>query len=819
MTGRRSTWNDLHLDELADVLPQLHARRQRASRDTESSTSDVQRGIDKEQKVAILTSGGDAPGMNAALRGAAATCLARGASVFAVHLGYKGLVLGGTHISPLGWLDLEHIMQKGGTIIGSARCLEFRERAVRFKAAKNLLLLGINNLIVIGGDGSLTGANHFRADWPELVDEVVAEGAITAEAAAPLRQLNLVGMVGSIDNDLIGFSMTIGCDTALHRIVKAVDALITTAASHERTFIVEVMGRDCGFLALHAAIACGADWVFLPEHPPDVEAWEDALLLSLAKRRYLNYSLVILAEGATDRVRRPITSEYLLALLSRHHLDTRVTKLGHVQRGGAPSAFDRLLATRCGAEAAESLLASCETAITCPARIVGIRANDIVQLDLEKAVAQTRSVNSALEGRDFAKAKLLRGPVFNEELNLYLRTRRLRVHQEEKSFRVAIFHVGAPAAGMNTAVRVAVRYLLGAGHSVMAVCNGFEGFVADEIRELTWKDVAGWTQLGGAMLGTNRTLPDAEGVKAVVQRITQHKIDALLVIGGFEGFCGIIKLMASRAEHAELSMPMTLVPCSISNNIPGCAASIGSDTALNAIVDSIDRLSQSALSSRRRTFIVETMGGKCGYLAVMGGLAGGADDVYIAEEGVQLGDMQATIEHLRSKFKHKRNQAIIMRNERASEQYTTEFMQLLFEAEGAASPDPECKFSTRNIILGHLQQGRVPSPLDRVRASRLASRGAQALLDCLAKNCGEQGCNQQCQCAVVVEIGDDKVATPIEELEAQTDFRDRVPIQQWFVDFAKLMRSLAKNEHRPSAFPGELAGSPPASMVASSSAS
>lgn len=190
--------------------------------------------------VAILTSGGDAPGMNAAVRSCVGVCLSRNARIFAVRNGYKGLVTGGDNILELSWRDISDIMQKGGTVIGSARCPEMRTWKGRLHAACNLARLGINRLVVIGGDGSLTGAEKFKEEWPELLKEAVEKNMLDQEAADKVQFLCIVGMVGSIDNDMCGFSSTIGFDTALHRIVTACDALITTAKSHQRTFIVEV---------------------------------------------------------------------------------------------------------------------------------------------------------------------------------------------------------------------------------------------------------------------------------------------------------------------------------------------------------------------------------------------------------------------------------------------------------------------------------------------------------------------------------------------------------------------------------------------------
>ncbi|EHM95532.1 hypothetical protein HMPREF0975_00396 [Actinomyces sp. oral taxon 849 str. F0330] len=226
-------------------------------------------GLDGEPlRIGVLTSGGDAQGMNAAVRAVVRTAIRLGAKPYAVMEGWAGAVAGGDGIRPLEWDSVGSVLQRGGTIIGTARSAEFRERAGQLAAARNLLEHGIDRLVVIGGDGSLTGTNEFRKNWPSLLEELVEAGDISAETAAAHPVLMVTGLVGSIDNDLVGADMTIGTDSALHRILEAIDDISSTAASHQRTFVVEVMGRHCGYLALMAAVAGGCDYVLVPELPP-----------------------------------------------------------------------------------------------------------------------------------------------------------------------------------------------------------------------------------------------------------------------------------------------------------------------------------------------------------------------------------------------------------------------------------------------------------------------------------------------------------------------------------------------------------------------
>lgn len=229
-----------------------------------------------KKKIAIMTSGGDSPGMNGVVRACVRMAIHLGCDPFCVYEGYEGLVRGGDLIRKMEWNDVRGWLSEGGTLIGTARCMAFFERPGRLAAAKNLILHGIDALIICGGDGSLTGADRFRAEWPSLLEELEQKGEFTAEQLEPFRHLNIVGLVGSIDNDLSGTDATIGCYSALQRICSAVDLIEATASSHSRAFVVEVMGRHCGWLALMAGVATGADFIFIPEKPRE-DNWREEM--------------------------------------------------------------------------------------------------------------------------------------------------------------------------------------------------------------------------------------------------------------------------------------------------------------------------------------------------------------------------------------------------------------------------------------------------------------------------------------------------------------------------------------------------------------
>lgn len=312
------------------------------------------------QKIAVLTSGGDAPGMNAAIRAVVRAGVANGWEVFGVRNGYQGLIDG--NIAPLGLRDVGGIIQLGGTVLGSARAPEFKEEAGRKKALENLRKLEIDALIVIGGNGSQTGAHAlYTMNFP------------------------VIGIASTIDNDLVGSDITIGVDTAINIALEAIDRLKVTASSHRRAFLVEVMGRDCGYIALMAAISGGAEAVMIPELPMTPEAIAAELRENYARGK--THGIIVVAEGAYD-------AETLADYFKEHEealgFELRAITLGHVQRGGAPLASDRLLASRLGAEA-----------VTCLKRgevgvLVGVQGGNLVTTPLSEIVGKHKTLDPAM---------------------------------------------------------------------------------------------------------------------------------------------------------------------------------------------------------------------------------------------------------------------------------------------------------------------------------------------------------------------------------------------------------------------------------------
>ena len=726
----------------------------------------------RQSRIAVLTSGGDSPGMNAALRSAVRSGLERGAQVYGVLEGWQGAVDGGSGIRRLGWDDVAGIQHRGGTALGTARCPAFRERDGMRLAVLHLVQQRIDRVVVIGGDGSLAGAAELAELWPELLAELVTAGELDQDDADAHPRLHVCGIVGSIDNDMVGTDMTIGADSALHRIVDALDSISSTAASHQRAFVVEVMGRRCGYLALASAVAGSCDATFIPEDPPGPD-WGTLLAASLRAGRSLGRrdSTVVVAEGARDRDGLPITTEMVRELLAQGlGEDARSSILGHVQRGGTPSAYDRSMATTMGATAVDVLL----TGDPEP-QVIGVRHNRAHRSALLPAVRRNRQVSALVDEGRYDEAMAARGHSFAalDRLAHELGTPAEMVSPPRA--RVAVLHVGALAPGMNAAVRAAVRLGSRRGLAFVGVEGGLRGLLEGHLVDLAPRDVEGWVAEAGAALGSRRDpfVPETPGL--VAEALTRHGIDALLLVGGFDAYELAHRLDHARGEHPGLDVPVVCLPASIDNNLPATELSVGSDTALQQIVTSIDQIKASAMAARR-CFVVEVMGRRCGYLALMASLAGGAERVHLPEDGVTLETVRDDISAMRARFEAGGKLFLVVRSEGADEAYTTDVLTSLFEAESHGD------FDVRPIVLGHTQQGGRPSPFDRILATRLAARAVEVLDEAVAAGTAS---------AVMVGLQRGELtATPVAAMDELVDWQARRPHDQWWRGLAPLVRRL-----------------------------
>lgn len=307
------------------------------------------------QRIALLTSGGDSPGMNACIRAVVRKAVYHGLEVMGIKRGYNGFIE--ADMTPMNTSSVSDIIQRGGTILQTARSDKFLTPEGRDKAFQNVRRFGIQGLVAVGGDGTFRGAGIFNREYG----------------------LPVAGVPSTIDNDIPGTDRTIGFDTAVNTAVEAINKIRDTATSHERTFIIEVMGRNNGFIALEAGLAGGAESILIPERPFDYNDICERLLKGY--RRGKLHSIIVVAEGAADGM------EVGRKIKECTNLETKVIILGHLQRGGAPSAADRVLASRMGSKAVELLMAG-ETR-----KMVSIKAGEIVSMDIDDALAQVRSID------------------------------------------------------------------------------------------------------------------------------------------------------------------------------------------------------------------------------------------------------------------------------------------------------------------------------------------------------------------------------------------------------------------------------------------
>jgi 6-phosphofructokinase 1 len=312
----------------------------------------------KVTKIGVLTSGGDSPGMNAAIRAVVRTGNYYGLDVFGIMRGYSGIIE--NDIVPMHSRSVANIIQRGGTILKTARCKEFFQPEGRQKAYQNLKKLGIDGLVIIGGDGSFRGADIFSREF----------------------DIPCIGLPGTIDKDIAGTDFTIGFDTAVNTAVEAIDKIRDTADAHDRLFIIEVMGRDAGYIALHSGIATGAEHILIPERKTDIE--ELVASLQEKERRKKLVNMVVVAEGdefgGANEVAKVVKERLPF-------MDTRVCILGHIQRGGSPTCLDRLIASRMGYAAVESLLEGRHNVM------VGILNNRMHYTLLERAVKSKQKIS------------------------------------------------------------------------------------------------------------------------------------------------------------------------------------------------------------------------------------------------------------------------------------------------------------------------------------------------------------------------------------------------------------------------------------------
>merc|ERR1719300_1931306 len=433
---------------------------------------------------------------------------------------------------------------------------------------------------------------------------------------------------------------------------------------------------------------------------------------------------------------------------------------------------------------------------TTPAVVVSLDGNAAVRVPLMDCVEKTQAVTKAMNEKNWELAVMLRGKSFQRNLDTYRMLTRLKPPEKEikdvTGWNLAVMHIGAPCCGMNAAVRSFTRNCIYSGNNPYGIHNGIDGLIAGEVKPIAWSDVTGWVCEGGALLGTKRTLPEQD-FHACAEQLKKHNIQGLVVIGGFEAFQAVLQLADQREKFKAFKIPMVVLPATISNNVPGTDFSIGADTALNEITEICDRIRQSAQGTKRRVFIVETMGGYSGYLATMAGLAGGADAAYIHEEKFGIQELMKDLDIMAFKMdKGNIFRGLVLRNECANSNYDTDFLYRLYSEEG------KDKFTVRHNVLGHMQQGGWPSPFDRNVATEMAAKTVNWLIEQLNHCAARDGTVHAEEPSTATLLGMRTRAykfQPVKLIKEDTDFVHRVSKgNQWWMKIRSVMSILAQHD-------------------------
>jgi len=589
--------------------------------------------------VGILTSGGDAPGMNSAIWAMVKAAQKNGAKTLGIFNGYEGLIK--EEIREITEEEAASHMHEGGTFLRSARSAAFTTPEGLAQAIATIKQKKIDAIVVIGGDGSMKGAGYLSKAYPEL---------------------SVVFIPGSIDNDIPN-TESLGAATALHRIIEAVDCIESTMTSHRRGFVLEVMGRDCGWLGLSAAFATDASYVFVPEYAQDA-GWKETFQKTVRKRdKKCTYA--ILSEGARHISGEKLKADEICEALQEIGIDSRKVVLGHTQRGGAPCAADRLIAPTLGVAAAE-------VALSKPgAYAIFINTTEKV-LNLHTCIEQLESLRRS--PMDVAK---LRGKEFVE---MYNAMKMVEIKEAEETYCVAA--VGALGAGSDTLISNLKKY-----------------------GDYLGKKIENITENGYFQKRNLKTKPTEAELLSMKAYLASRSCTSLVLIGGLDALNEAKRL-------SQTVKSVYVLPCTVTNNIPGTSSSIGSDTALDTITALCDNLKIGA--SRNVAYIVEVHGSACGYLSIATALATGALDCYFPEETKVLKRLSRSVRALDKYFKRYALPQLIIRGNGAMKGVCIETAARILEEDGNGA------YIVRQCCLGHVQKGNRPTAVDRTRAAQMA---------------------------------------------------------------------------------------------------
>jgi 6-phosphofructokinase 1 len=486
------------------------------------------------------------------------------------------------------------------------------------------------------------------------------------------------------------------------------------------------------------------------------------------------HDVIVFAEGARHSDGLPIRAEAIQEILrARIGVEARVTVLGHVQRGGSPSAFDRVLASRLGQAAVEYMAGPDPTPV-----MVGLIHNRPATTPLTEVISRSQEVNLEVEQGHFERALELRGRSFADTLDLLKTLSRAEPREEiGERGRLVMLTGGPDAPGMNAVLRTVLRYAMNEGQDVVGVRYGFSGLARGDVWDLQWMDVQQWIGLGGSELGAVRHALTPQEVADVAATIRKWDMRGLVAVGGLDTYLEVRKLMEARTQYPELNIPMICVPATIDNNLPGTEICVGADTALNNIMDAVDKIKYTA-GAAHRAFIVEVMGRECGYLGLASGIATGAEMELLPEDQLTLESLVQDVERLSKGFEQGKKLGVVIMSEGASPYYDTTFVRRVMEAEAGGA------FDVRTVILGHLQRGGVPTAFDRVQGTRMGLWATKHLLEDM-----EAG---RADVSVVGSQHGGLVVTPLKEALEQMNWATGRPKEEPFMAWRGLADTLAK---------------------------
>ncbi len=628
----------------------------------------------KVKTIGVLTSGGDAPGMNAAVRAVVRTAISYGIKVKGIYRGFSGLIY--EEFVDLESDSVSDILQRGGTFLYTARCPEMITEEGQDRAAAMCKKHGIDALVIIGGDGSFRGALSLAQ-----------------------RGINVIGVPGTIDLDIACTEYTIGFDTAVNTAMDAIDKIRDSSTSHERCSIIEVMGRHAGYIALWCGIANGAEAVLSTE----LYNYEEQKLIEDIKKKRENgrkHYIIINAEGIGDSEGMAKRIEYATGV------PTTATILGYLQRGGSPTCKDRVFASAMGAKAVDILKNGGEK------RVIAYKNGEFVDFDMEEALAMKKTLDPhmvAMLGRltrkGDSKTMAFEGMLPVEDAT---ETGKRKGRGAKQIKTIGIMTGGEDAPGMNAAIRAVVRSAIGYDMKVWGIYRGYAGLLEKDALEMSNKTMSETVQKGGTLLlaADCPEIHTKEGKEKAVKIIREMGLDALVVIGNNDS-------LKVAGELSDLGVNVIGIPATIDLDVACTEYTVGFDTAVNTAMRAIDKIRDTS-ASHERCSIIEVAGEHSAYNALWCGIANGAEDV-VTERGTDR-DEQRIISSIISKKRLGKKLHLIVNSESVGH---------------SKSLAKNIQFATgleaRATILGQLQRGGTPSCMDRVFASSMGGKAVEVL--------------------------------------------------------------------------------------------